>query len=68
MPIYEYRCDGCGKEFEVIQKPNDGPEGLVCPSCGKAAPEKVLSSCCGPSSHKSEGGAAAPSCGTRRFS
>ena len=24
MPIYEYRCKSCGKEFEVIQQFGDG--------------------------------------------
>ena len=25
MPLYEYKCDGCGKTFEVIQKFADEP-------------------------------------------
>jgi putative FmdB family regulatory protein len=25
MPLYEYRCDACGKNFEVIQKFSDDP-------------------------------------------
>lgn len=25
MPIYEYRCEKCGDEFEVIQKFSDDP-------------------------------------------
>jgi putative FmdB family regulatory protein len=25
MPIYEYRCNGCEKTFEVIQKFSDDP-------------------------------------------
>lgn len=25
MPLYEYRCDGCGEVFEVIQKFADKP-------------------------------------------
>ena len=25
MPIYEYRCDDCGKEFEKLQKISDDP-------------------------------------------
>jgi putative FmdB family regulatory protein len=68
MPIYEYRCTGCGKEFEVIQKPTDKPEALSCPSCGKTKPEKILSSCCGPASHTSEETASGSCCGTRKFS
>ena len=25
MPLYEYQCEGCGKQFEVIQKFSDPP-------------------------------------------
>ncbi len=25
MPLYEYRCENCGKVFEVIQKFSDAP-------------------------------------------
>jgi putative FmdB family regulatory protein len=25
MPLYEYRCEGCGEQFEVIQKFSDQP-------------------------------------------
>jgi putative FmdB family regulatory protein len=32
MPIYEYRCENCGK-FEHIQKINDQPF-KICPKCG----------------------------------
>jgi putative FmdB family regulatory protein len=33
MPIYEYECDNCGKQCEVIQKFNDEPLSS-CPDCG----------------------------------
>ena len=32
MPIYEYRCQECGQEFEVIQKFSDEPLSQ-CKSC-----------------------------------
>jgi len=32
MPIYEYRCDRCGHQFEVIQKFSDNPLE-VCEQC-----------------------------------
>ncbi|MGC8745570.1 MAG: FmdB family zinc ribbon protein [Candidatus Saccharicenans sp.] len=33
MPIYEYRCDKCHYEFEIMQKIED--KSLeVCPKCG----------------------------------
>ena len=33
MPIYEYKCESCGKKFEVLQKFSDEPL-LVHPDCG----------------------------------
>jgi putative FmdB family regulatory protein len=36
MPLYEYRCEACGRIFEVLQRVGAGAEGLVCPECGKA--------------------------------
>lgn len=32
MPIYEYKCDRCGK-FEKLQKMSDAPLA-TCPKCG----------------------------------
>lgn len=43
MPLYEYRCDACGHQFEVIQKFSDEPIG-VCPKCGSGPVAKLLSS------------------------
>ncbi len=36
MPLYEYRCQACGKEIEVLQKISD-PLRTECPSCGQSA-------------------------------
>ncbi|BBA69406.1 FmdB family zinc ribbon protein [Geobacter sulfurreducens] len=33
MPLYEYRCDACDKQFELRQKFSDAP-ATECPSCG----------------------------------
>ena len=35
MPIYEYECDECRKQCEVLQKFNDDPMH-TCPECGGA--------------------------------
>ncbi|HUT10024.1 MAG TPA: zinc ribbon domain-containing protein [Thermoguttaceae bacterium] len=32
MPIYEYVCQACGREFEELLR---GDEKPACPSCGK---------------------------------
>lgn len=42
MPIYEYRCASCEKEFEVIQKFSDPPI-KKCEHCGGKV-EKLISS------------------------
>ena len=42
MPIYEYRCAKCGFQDEYLQKASEPPL-KVCPSCGKAKFEKLLS-------------------------
>jgi putative FmdB family regulatory protein len=43
MPLYEYQCKACGHRFEVIQKFSDPPVE-TCPSCGRTAVEKLMSS------------------------
>ncbi len=42
MPFYEYRCQACGQETEVLQKISDPPR-TVCPSCGAEALIKKVS-------------------------
>jgi putative FmdB family regulatory protein len=43
MPLYEYRCDHCGRTFEVIQKFSD-PPAEHCPNCGEGPVHKLMSS------------------------
>ena len=38
MPIFEYRCTGCGKIFEELVKKFD--EQVNCPDCGSAAEKR----------------------------
>jgi len=42
MPIYEYRCQSCDHELEVLQKLSD-PELRECPSCGRPELKKLIS-------------------------
>ena len=42
MPIYEYKCDACGHEMEVMQKMADEPL-TECPECHKPALKKLVS-------------------------
>ncbi len=40
MPIYEYKCTDCGKEFEVIQKFSDDPLD-ECIHCSGSVEKKI---------------------------
>jgi putative FmdB family regulatory protein len=40
MPIYLYRCENCGFQFEQRQKYSDDPL-RICPECEKEALRKV---------------------------
>lgn len=40
MPVYTYRCENCGVQFDQTQKFSDDPL-TKCPECGKVALQKV---------------------------
>jgi len=42
MPIYEYKCNNCGRvqEFLVL---NNQKQDIICPNCGSKDMERVLS-------------------------
>jgi len=42
MPIYEYYCDACDKNFECLILGNEKPE---CPLCNSKKVKKLISSC-----------------------
>ncbi len=42
MPIYEYHCESCGHEFEVMQKITDAPI-RKCENCGKMKAKRSIS-------------------------
>ena len=42
MPTYEYRCESCGNEIEVLQSMKDAPL-TKCPKCGKDTLKKMVS-------------------------
>lgn len=55
MPIFEYRCDQCGKEFEELVF---GSTKVTCPSCRSAKLTKQFSVPARPAAAQS----AAPAC------
>jgi putative FmdB family regulatory protein len=44
MPLYEYRCDRCEHDFEILQRLNADNTGLECPECGSESLAKQFSS------------------------
>jgi putative FmdB family regulatory protein len=40
MPIYDYRCTGCGAEFEQLVR---GEQQASCPSCSGFQLERLMS-------------------------
>ncbi len=41
MPIYEYRCTKCGKDFELMRSMSQMNEAALCPECGSEAERQV---------------------------
>ncbi|THB77544.1 MAG: zinc ribbon domain-containing protein [Desulfobulbaceae bacterium] len=69
MPIYEFKCNDCGNEFEELLKSSDISE-IVCPECKSKGINKIMSS----GSFKLGGGSgisnlpSGPPCGKSGFS
>lgn len=42
MPVYTYRCDSCGVQFDRHQSYSDAPL-KICPECRKRSLRKVIS-------------------------
>jgi putative FmdB family regulatory protein len=43
MPMYEYRCQSCGKSFEMLRRMQDSDRDLKCPECQSSEIERLLS-------------------------
>jgi putative FmdB family regulatory protein len=41
MPLYDFRCRTCGREFEALVRPQDA--ATACPSCRGQDLERLLS-------------------------
>jgi len=63
MPLFEYLCQDCGREFEKIVPRHDSPAD--CPKCASVRVEKQLSvfAVSGSGSSSSDSFDAAPGCG-----
>lgn len=43
MPIYEYCCQDCGRDFDLFVRTADKRSDPVCPECGSARVRKAVS-------------------------
>ncbi|NUO19875.1 zinc ribbon domain-containing protein [bacterium] len=72
MPLYEYKCDGCGKVIEILQSNTQTLTEGFCPTCNAVKPlSKLFSLTAAPQGHGSQGfvgASAGHSCGHGGFS
>ena len=59
MPIYDYRCDACGKTYDIFHKVREVEEDIQCPECGSEKHTRLLSA---PSFAMKSGASDAPTC------
>jgi putative FmdB family regulatory protein len=55
MPIYEYRCEDCGKRSSALLGSFSSPDP-ACPHCGKRALRRLVSTFATVSSGEGDGG------------
>ncbi|MCX5999502.1 MAG: zinc ribbon domain-containing protein [Chloroflexi bacterium] len=44
MPVYEYYCSKCQKEFELMRRMSQFDQPALCPTCG-AEGSRLVSAC-----------------------
>ncbi|MBR9975351.1 MAG: zinc ribbon domain-containing protein [Bacteroidetes bacterium] len=44
MPIFEYKCNDCGSQYDVLHKGAENPDIVICPSCESRSAVKKFSS------------------------
>jgi putative FmdB family regulatory protein len=60
MPLYEYRCQECGRTFEKLRRMSDADAGTECPYCESDEVRRQMSTF-------ATGGCGAPAGGGSRF-
>ncbi len=44
MPVYEYRCEKCGRTFEQFRRMSEADKDIKCPYCESGEVKRELSS------------------------
>lgn len=44
MPIFEYKCNDCGTQYDILHKGAENADNVICPSCASRAHVKKFSS------------------------
>ncbi|TFH65465.1 MAG: zinc ribbon domain-containing protein [Candidatus Zixiibacteriota bacterium] len=63
MPIYEYACQGCCKEFEILVSSERSADSQTCPQCASEQLIRKFSAFASPSSSAQTCPAKGNSCG-----
>ncbi|HXH24788.1 MAG TPA: zinc ribbon domain-containing protein [Vicinamibacterales bacterium] len=53
MPVYEYICRDCQKQFELTRPMSEAHAGVQCPSCGSSHVDRTYSQVFAKTSKKS---------------
>ena len=64
MPIYEYICQECKHEFELLRPMAQADAGAPCVKCGSSLLKRKLSVFYAESGGKAVSGMSEPSCGS----
>lgn len=65
MPMYDYRCEGCGDTFEAIVSSSTSTDPVPCPACGEThTARKLISAFAVGASRSPAPRMAAPPCGS----
>ena len=43
MPIYEYQCQNCGEDFDMLRSIKDNDRDVECPYCREKQAERRMS-------------------------
>ena len=62
MPLYQYECNSCERQFDDLRKYDERDDPAECPECGHAARRVLAGFAVGSDSGKSSGQPAGPSC------